>query len=132
MVVHFPIVFMFSTTVFILLCLITGIKSFESTALHCLVGGILFTPIAMITGWFTWWLNYLAKPMRAVTIKTYCSLILMALQVIAFCWRILVPDILSSLGIGSIMYLLIIVSFIPLVSVTGWFGATLTFPVEHE
>lgn len=132
MVVHFPIVFMFSTTVFILLCLITGIKSFESTALHCLAGGILFTPIAMITGWFTWWLNYLAKPMRAVTIKTYCSLILMALQVIALCWRILVPDILSSLGIGSIMYLLIIVSFIPLVSVTGWFGATLTFPVEHE
>jgi predicted heme/steroid binding protein/uncharacterized membrane protein len=132
MVVHFPIVFMFSATVFNLLYLITGIKPFELTALHCLAGGILFTPIAMITGWFTWWLNYLAKPIKAVTIKIYVSFALLLLQVIAFCWRVLVPDVLSSLGMGSIIYFLIIVSFIPLVSITGWFGAALTFPVEHE
>jgi len=132
MVVHFPIVFMFSATAFILLYLITGIKSFEITALHCLAGGILFTPVAMITGWFTWWLNYQAKPMRAVTVKTYFSFVLMTLQVIAFSWRVLVPDVLNSFAIGSIIYFLIIVSFIPLVSITGWFGATLTFPVEHD
>ena len=132
MVVHFPIVFMFSTTVFNLLYLITGIKSFEVTAFHCLAGGILFTPVAMLTGWFTWWLNYLAKPMKAVTIKIYLSFVLVVFQLTACFWRILMPDISSSLGIGSIIYFLIIVSFIPLISVTGWFGAALTFPVEHE
>ena len=132
MVVHFPIVFTFSATVFNLLYLITGIKPLEITALHCLAGGILFTPIAMMTGWFTWWLNYLAQPMKSVTVKTYCSFILLALQAVAFSWRVLVPDVLGSLGVGSIVYVLILVSFIPLVSITGWYGATLTFPVEHE
>lgn len=132
MVVHFPIVFMFSTPVFNFLYLITGIKSFELTALHCLGGGILFTPLAIITGWFTWWLNYLGKPMRSVTIKTKFSFVLLLAQLIAFVWRILVPGILSSFGIESIIYLLIIISFIPLVTVVGWFGATITFPVEQE
>jgi len=132
MVVHFPIVFTFSATVFNLLYLITGIKPFEVTALHCLAGGILFTPIAMVTGWFTWWLNYLAKPMQSVTIKTYLSFSLLALQAVAFSWRVFVPDVLDSLGVGSIVYVFILISFIPVVSVTGWYGATLTFPVEHE
>ena len=38
MTVHFPIVFGFSTTVFNVLYLITGVKAFELTALHCLGG----------------------------------------------------------------------------------------------
>ena len=58
MTVHFPIVFAFSAAVFTLLYLVTGIASFESTALHCLGAGLLFTPVAMTTGYFTWWLNY--------------------------------------------------------------------------
>ena len=70
MVVHFPIVFSVSTALFNLLYLITGMKAFEVTALHCLGGGILFTPIAVLTGWYTWWLNYMAKPLLPVTIKT--------------------------------------------------------------
>ena len=58
MVVHFPIVFMIAAPVFTLLSLVTGVKSFEVTGFHCLGGGLLFTPVAMVTGWFTWWLNY--------------------------------------------------------------------------
>jgi predicted heme/steroid binding protein/uncharacterized membrane protein len=132
MVVHFPIVFTFSATVFNLLYLITGSKPFEVTAVHCLAGAILFTPIAMLTGWFTWWLNYMAQPMKSVTIKIYLSFFLWALQVVVFSWRVLVPDVLGSLGVGSIVYVFILVSFIPLVSITGWYGASLTFPMEHE
>ena len=44
MTVHFPIVFMFAVPLFNVLYLITGFKSFEITALHCLGAGILFTP----------------------------------------------------------------------------------------
>jgi uncharacterized membrane protein len=132
MLVHFPIVFMFSPTLFNLLYLITGIKSFEATALHCLAGGILFTPLTMVTGWFTWWLNYLAKPMRAVTIKISFSILLMAVSIGAFIWRIWDPGILVSFTGRSILYLLLILSLIPIVTVIGWFGATLTFPVEKK
>ena len=72
MTIHFPIVFMFSTTLFNLLYLLTGVRSFELTALNCLGAGILFTPVAMATGYYTWWLNYLAKPVRPVSIKKKC------------------------------------------------------------
>ena len=132
MVVHVPIVFLYSTVVFNLLYLLTGVRGFEATAVHCLGGGILSSPVAMVTGWFTWWLNYMSRPMRAVTIKIRFSLLLMAASLATFVWRFLAPDILLRLDIDSLIYLLVILSLIPLVTVAGWFGATLTFPVEKE
>ena len=132
MVVHFPIVFMFAATLFNLLYLITGIKSFEVTALHCLGGGILFTPLAILTGWFTWWLNYLAKPMRPVAIKIRFSILLMVASAGAFIGRIWDPGILISFTGRSILYFLLILSLIPIVTVIGWFGATLTFPSKGK
>jgi predicted heme/steroid binding protein/uncharacterized membrane protein len=132
MVVHFPIVFMFSAALFNLLYLIIGLKAFETTAIHCLGGGILFTPVAMLTGYFTWWLNYMARPMRPVTIKIRFSFLLMGIAVSTFIWRLAVPDILGALGGWGILYFLLVLSLAPLVSVIGWFGGTLTFPVEKK
>ena len=75
MMVYFPIVFMISPTLFIALYFITGNPSFETTSWYNLGAGILFLPV-IGSGFFTWWLNYLARPMRPVTIKIYLSLIL--------------------------------------------------------
>lgn len=130
--VHFPIVFMFSPTLFNLLYLITGVQSFEDTAFHCLGGGILFTPLAILTGYFTWWMNYLARPMKAVTIKIRFSLLLLTISVIAFLWRFLSSGVLISFTGESILYFLLIFSLIPIVTVIGWFGATLTFPLKGK
>ncbi len=132
MLVHFPIVFMIAPTLFNLLYFVTGIKSFETTAWHCLGGGILFAPLTIGTGYFTWWLNYLAKPMRPVTIKIRFSILLLAISILAFIWRILNPEVLTSSAGGSILYFLLILSLIPIVTVIGWFGATLTFPLEKK
>ncbi len=132
MLVHFPIVFMFAPTLFILLYFITSIQTFETTAWHCLGGGILFSPLAIGTGYFTWWLNYLAKPIRPVTIKIRFSILLLAISILAFVWRILSPGVLTSSTGGSILYFLLILSLIPIATVIGWFGATLTFPLEKK
>jgi predicted heme/steroid binding protein/uncharacterized membrane protein len=130
MTVHFPIVFMFAVPLFNVMYLITGVKSFEITALHCLGAGILFTPVSVITGLSTWWLNYFAKPMREVTIKMCCSGLMVATQIAVFVWRILDPDVLEAFGFGSVVYLFLVMSLFMLVSITGWFGASLTFPME--
>ena len=132
MTVHFPIVFMFSTTIFNLLYVITDAKSFELTAFHCLGAGILFIPVAIITGFYTWWLNYMAKPTRAVNIKRFVSILMFVVAVIAFVWRLLSPDILAGWGLWSVIYLVLVLSFFPLVTVIGWFGAQLTFPIEKD
>jgi predicted heme/steroid binding protein/uncharacterized membrane protein len=132
MTVHFPIVFSFSTTIFSILYLITGIKSLENTALHCLGAGILFTVVAIGTGLYTWWLNYMAKPMTAAKVKIPLSLTLLVIQIIVFIWRMNVPQIMDSIRGVNVIYLLLVVSLFPVVVVIGWFGAHLTFPVEKS
>ena len=132
MTIHFPIVFMFATTLFTLLYLITGIGSFETTALHFLGGGLLFTPVAIGTGYYTWWLNYRARPLRPVNIKKRLAVILLGIEIVAFIWRIAVPEILVSFRAASGFYLILILSLLPLVTVIGWFGARMTFPIERE
>lgn len=132
MTIHFPIVFMFSSTLFTVLYLLTGVRSFELTALHCLGAGILFTPVAMATGYGTWWLNYLAKPVRSVSIKKKVSVILLGTELVAFLWRVAVPDILNAFSLAGLAYSLLIFSLLPLATVLGWFGAQLTFPIERD
>lgn len=132
MTVHFPIVFAFSTTIFNILYLISDIKSLEITALHCLGAGVLFTVVAIATGLYTWWLNYLAKPMKAAKVKIPLSLTLLVAQIIAFIWRMSVPQVMDSVRGVNFIYLLLVLSLFPMVVVIGWFGAHLTFPVEKH
>jgi predicted heme/steroid binding protein/uncharacterized membrane protein len=132
MTVHFPIVFMLFTTVFNLLYLITGQKSFEITALHCLGAGIIFILVAIITGIYTWWLNYMAKMLRPVKIKLPLSIVMLVTATIIFVWRIAVPDVLANITGSSSIYLLLVLSLAFMVTIIGWYGASMTFPVEKD
>jgi predicted heme/steroid binding protein/uncharacterized membrane protein len=128
MVVHFPIVFMYSAAFFAILALVTVEKSFEVTAYYCLAGGILFMPPAMITGWFTWWLNYMAKPMGPVTIKKRLSWLLLVISVAAFLWRNRVPGVMDEMGAAHWIYIAMLLSLVPITSIIGYYGGELTFP----
>ncbi len=132
MTVHFPIAFMLFAPVFTVLYLVTGVRSFETTAFHCLGVGILFAAVAVSTGWYTWWLNYFARPVRSVRIKKPLSLAMLATAVLLFLWRLAVPDILVDFGPMSRLYVILEMALVPMIVVIGWFGAILTFPVEHE
>lgn len=132
MTVHFPIVFMLSTTAFHVLYLLTGFPSLEITGLHCLAAGILFTPVVVGTGLLTWWVNYLARPMRAVRIKLCVSLMLFVDALTVLVWRILDPGILQFFSGAGVLYFLLVFLLTPMVVGIGWVGANLTFPVERE
>jgi hypothetical protein len=73
----------------------------------------------------------MAKPLRAVNIKLAFALILLAVQIITFIWRLKVPLVMESIQGVNLIYLLLILSLFPIVVVIGWFGAFLTFPVEN-
>jgi predicted heme/steroid binding protein/uncharacterized membrane protein len=132
MTVHFPIVFLMAVPVFNILYLLSGIRSFETTALHCLAGGILFSVVAIATGFLTWWYNYMGRMMKQVAIKIPLSLTLLALAIVVFVWRLNVPDVMDNLLGLNIIYFILVLSFFPLVSIVGWYGASLTFPIEKE
>ena len=130
--VHFPVAFMTGVSGFYLLYLVTGVPSFETTALHCAGAGILFSLLSMATGFFTWWLNYLAKPVRQVTIKIVLSCIMLADAVVTFVWCLSAPAILNSFQGSGVLYLVLVFALGPLAITIGYFGGTLTFPVEKR
>ena len=131
MTVHFPIAFMLAAPCFSLLYLLTNNHTFETTAFHCLGAGVFFTLVAMGTGYYTWWLNYMAKPLRPVRVKRWLAAVMLVLAVTAFVWRLADPTILRLQGAG-IFYCLMIFSFVPFIIVIGWMGAAMTFPVHKE
>jgi predicted heme/steroid binding protein/uncharacterized membrane protein len=128
--VHFPIVFFLSVFLFDLLYLVTGNPSFFATSLYCLIAGLLMLPAAMMTGFYTWWLNYLAQPMKAVAMKIQLSSLLLVLSTGALFWRTQVPDLLDPFRTTSLFYLLLILALWPLVITIGYLGGSLVFPHE--
>ena len=132
MTVHFPIVFFLANPFFNILYLLTGEGSFETTALHCLAGGILFGVVAIITGVFTWWYNYMAKMMKPIAVKIPLSAALIVTAIIVFVWRLVDPEVMTGPQGANTVYLFLVLAFVPIISVIGWFGATMTFPIENE
>ena len=94
---------------------------------------MLFTPVAIVTGWFTWWLNYESRWLKPVVIKLIASPVMLLAAAGAFLWRYQNPEILARWGDSpSLFYLGLMCALIPLVGLIGACGAELTFPVNRE
>jgi len=130
-IIHFPITFMFSATFFSLLYLLTRVASFQTTAFHCLGGGVLFLLPAIWTGFLTEKINY-PEPPRSARIERILSFLLVGVGVTAFIWDLVNPDILNNLQGLNLIYLFLILALTPLVTAAGYFGGLLTFPLEDE
>ncbi len=130
--VHFPIVFVLSATFFSLLFLATGNGSFDQTAFYCLIAALILTPPAVLTGLGTWWINYMARPMRAVTIKMTLSFVLLPILVILVVWRAMNGAVLHDLSGAGLIYLALVLAVSPIVITIAYYGGTLTFPTRKE
>ena len=132
MTVHFPIVFFIAAPVSTAIFLLTGSRAFETTAFHCLAAALLFSLVVIPTGFFTWWANYGAHRMRAITVKIVLSFTEFVVGLAAFLWRALEPEVAGrSDGLG-VLYLALVFALLPMVVVVAWYGATLTFPLRGE
>ena len=128
MTVHFPIAFMILYPLLNFLYLATGKESFETSAFHVLGAGLLFTPVAMLTGPYNWWINYAAKWTKVIAIKSIGSIILFALILIIFVWRMSFPEIMMQPSGARIVYSILSLALPAVVTVLGWYGAKMTFP----
>ena len=132
MTVHFPIAFMLASPFFLMLYLLTGEHAFETTAFHCLGGGFLFTIASIATGLITWWYNYMSKMMRPIAVKLPLSFAMLAVAAIAFVWRFSDPNVMIDPRGFRLLYPALVLALAPMVSVIGWYGATMTFPIEKD
>jgi predicted heme/steroid binding protein/uncharacterized membrane protein len=126
MVVHFPIALIIGSLLLEAAFLLTGFASLRTSSLHCLGLGFLSLPFAVGTGYLTWIINYLARPMRAVKIKIWLSWPLFALSMIVLIWQI---NARTETGPAYLISLLVLSV---LVSAVGYYGGQLTMPLEKK
>jgi hypothetical protein len=70
--------------------------------------------------------------LKAVKIKIPLTLVMLATTIVLFVWRMSVPDILDSVSGSGLLYILLVLSLSVMVTIIGWNGASMTFPVEKE
>lgn len=126
MTVHFPIALLAAAFAFEALFAFTGCPSFRTTSLHCLALGFISVPFAMATGYLSWKVNYLGKPMRQVRNKITLSFIMTAVALFTL-WRMWPAAARPQAGAFYLSSVLVIAVLVMLV---GYFGGQLTFPVE--
>jgi hypothetical protein len=74
----------------------------------------------------------MAKPLKAVQIKIPLAAAMLVTEIAIFIWRILKPNILDFTSHVSIIYFLLVLGLLPMITVIGWYGASMTFPVEKH
>lgn len=80
----------------------------------------------------TWWINYLARPVKAVIWKIGLSSVLFVIGIVAFALRWRNPGIVDDLDGAGLLYILLVGALFPVVGVIGWLGAGLTFPLPKR
>ena len=126
MVVHFPIALLMASSLFVLLSLIFGNLSFETTSFYLFILGAISSPFAMATGLLTWWINYRLNLNYFVKRKIQLSILVIIFEMILILWRSSNPEI------SSPVYFVMMILLTPIVALLGYYGGQLTFPVEKD
>lgn len=123
--VHFPLAFLFGGAVFMLLNLFRPkMAPFEHMAFIMLIMGIVFTPPAIVTGLWSWWVAYSLKTSPQVFYKILLSLIMFPVEIICLLMRIRHPFEKSRKGwiyLGLMLFLAVDALII------GYFGGVLVY-----
>ena len=124
MIVHFPLAFLMASSLFVLLHLLFKNPSFETTSFYLLILGVIASPFAMATGVLTWWINYRLKLTLFVRRKIQFSILLLVLEIVLISWRS------SQSQVFNPLYFVLVILLTPIVSLLGYYGGQMTFPVE--
>jgi predicted heme/steroid binding protein/uncharacterized membrane protein len=114
-VVHFPIAFSTTVSLFSVLYLLTGEASFETASYYILTLGLLVSPIGGLTGALSWKVNYRRVRSDAFSRK------------IRFIWRTLDPAVLLPRTGMAFVYLALQISLALIAAVLGHTGGKIVF-----
>jgi predicted heme/steroid binding protein/uncharacterized membrane protein len=128
MVVHFPMTFYITCSIFLLWYhLLNPDVSFLHAILYLHVLGTISLPLALLTGWFSWKVNYLGKPMGHIKWKIFLSTLVLAFDIIVLTAMINDVNVLASPQGWQIFLLVIVFSYLPIVSLIGYHGGQLVY-----
>ena len=128
MVVHFPMTFFITAPLFLSwYYLVNSIQSLLDAILYMHILSILSLPVAIGTGWLSWKVNYLGKPISNITRKLIFSIIILIFNIIVLITITNDLTILSSPAGIQIIIPIIIFSYLPIVAYIGQQGGDLVY-----
>jgi len=127
MAAHLPIGFATGAVFFMLVFLLTRNSLIECGVITMCMAGVVFTPIAMLTGYSGWKHSYDRAPHPAVRRKLIFSFVLLAQFVAVVVWWAINPPVLSSGGDSAWQCTMIVLSLLPVMIVLERSGAKGTF-----
>ena len=125
--VHFPIASVFMGALLQFLFFITKTSSFESAAFYSIIFATVFQFPAVISGIFSWWLNYDLTLTPIFKNKLRYSAILLFMTCFIVVIRVLIGDISFRDDILSLIYNGVIFVSVPVVFILGFYGGKITW-----
>ncbi|VVB95016.1 Chemotaxis response regulator protein-glutamate methylesterase [uncultured archaeon] len=125
--VHFSIAYAIAVSLLSLLYFYIGRRSFETGSYYMLVFGFLAAPVAALSGLFTWRVSYEGEMTGIIVRKIIFTAMLLVIITTCFVWRTLNPDILIAATGLSYIYLMLIWSLVPVVTILGYYGGKIVF-----
>jgi uncharacterized membrane protein len=124
---HFPNALLPTTVLFLLLFIISGQSSFETTSFYLLLVALLSIPPTFAAGIYDWRKRYAGELTPIFRKKIILGLVLLVLASFAAVWRLLSPEVLSSGGFSACAYSILIFIMLGCVTLLGHYGGTLVF-----
>lgn len=126
MLVHFPIAYSAAASLFAAAWLLGWAPWLTLRLALAMLGlALVFTPPAVATGFFAWWLIYRRRMVHHVRCKIVCSSLLLGVEATAAgLW----VGGAATHGWGRLVFSGLLLSLLPLAALLGHHGGELTFP----
>lgn len=104
--VHFPLAFPMAAPLFNVLYLLRPRRqALEKSAFYMVALGAVAAPVAILTGLFTWWLNFNARVTKPIKIKIAISVALEADLLVLLVWRLADEEVMTVAGRSRVIYM---------------------------
>jgi len=128
MVVHFPMtIFMLASIFLFWYYVISPVQCLLGSIFYLHVLGTLSLPFALGTGWLSWKVNYLGKPIGNIARKITLSILVLIFDVIVLVALAKHPDLLTAPQGIEIAVPIMIFLYLPLLSYIGQQGGDLVY-----
>lgn len=131
-VVHFPVGLGVAAVVFQLLALIFSSPKTEWAAFCCVAMVLAALPVTILTGLFTWWINYDCMDSKVLAWKRRLGYLALPVALVAVISRLSVAHPLNLADSYVLLYMACLFGLGACVSIVGFLGGLLTFPYDHH
>jgi predicted heme/steroid binding protein/uncharacterized membrane protein len=127
MVIHFPIALHYFSAAADILFLANPSAKYEAAVFLSFLIATVMGFIALITGVFSWWINYDFSTSKPFVIKLIGALFTLIIGVIPIGQKLLNPDVPFSTGMDGITYHAIIFMTVISITIVGYYGGKITW-----